>query len=96
MVVLRGSIQLWSLRARKIQAPWLLESRMTEYKGYRILPGWHTYEQIANFTVFRPEATGDVVVYQDILSESYPDQESARAAAEKAARAYIDGLQTLV
>ena len=27
---------------------------MTEYKGYRIAPGWHTYQQTANFTILRP------------------------------------------
>jgi hypothetical protein len=69
---------------------------MTEYKGYRILHGWHTYGQAANFSVFRPEATGDVLIHQGFLSESYPDQESARAAAETAARAYVDGLPRLV
>ena len=69
---------------------------MMGYKGYRIAPGWHTYRQIANFTVFRPEATGDVLIHQGFLAGSYPDQESAWAAAEKAARAYIDGLQRLV
>ena len=69
---------------------------MTEYKGYRIVPGWHTHQQTANFTIFRPEATGDVLIHQGFLSESYPDPQSARVAAEKAARAYIDGLPRLV
>ena len=79
-----------------MQVPWLLERPMTQYKGYRIAPGWHTYQQTANFTIFRPAATGDVLIHQGFLSESYSDPESALAAAEKAARAYVDGLQRLV
>jgi len=62
------------------------------YKGFRISVGWDAATRLARFCVERAEGIGHVVIREAVIAGTFRTERSARTAAKRAAREYVEGL----